>query len=105
MTTETYVTQTHAARLLPEFLEKVTGKSDHRNFQYLLNDQRRGRQPNPIPYEKVRGRILYRVADLKDWAETEAKRERPISSGIYEVEGATGLERLIKLSVAVGSTH
>lgn len=104
MTTETYVTQAHAARLLTEYFEKA-GKPDPRNFQYLLNDQRRGRHPNPIPFEKIRGRIMYRVTDLEEWAAEEAKREKSRSSGVYEVEGATGLERLVKLSVAVATMH
>lgn len=104
MTTETFVTQANAARFLEEFFAKG-GKPDPRNFQYLLNDQRRERYPNPIQFEKVRGRILYRLSDLEEWAAEEAKRDKTTSSGIYEVEGSTSLERLVKLSVAVATMH
>lgn len=100
MTTETYVTQANAERFLKAYFEKH-GKPDSRNFNYLLNDQRRGRCPNPIPFLKVRGRILYLITDLKDWAAREIEREKTLSSGIYKIEGATSLERLAKLSVEV----
>jgi hypothetical protein len=100
MTKEIYVTQANAERFLKAYFEKH-GKPDSRNFNYLLNDQRRGRHPNPIPFEKVRGRILYRVIDLEDWASCEIEREKTLSSGIYEIEGTTGLERLARLSVEV----
>lgn len=104
MTTETYVTQAHAARFLTEYFEKA-GKPDPRDFGYLLNDQRCGKRPDAIPYEKIKGRILYRTSDLEEWAAEETKREKTRGSGIYEVEGSTGLERLVKLSVAVATKH
>lgn len=100
MTTEIYVTQANAERFLKAYFEEH-GKPDSRNFNYLLNDQRRGRYPNPIPYVKVRGRILYLITDLEDWAMKEIEREKNLSSGIYEIEGATSLERLVRLSVEV----
>lgn len=104
MTTETYVTQANAARLLERYFESC-GKPDTRNFQYLLNDQRRGRYPNPIPFVKVRGRVMYRVKDLEEWAAQEAGRDKEMASGVIEVEGDTSLERLVKLSVAVATMH
>jgi hypothetical protein len=100
MTKEIYVTQANAERFLKEYFEKQ-GKPDSRNFNYLLNDQRRGRHPNPIPFVKVRGRILYLLTDLVEWAESEIEREKNLGSGIYEIEGTTGLERLARLSVEV----
>lgn len=100
MITEIYVSQANAARILEAFF-KMHGKPDARNFQYLLNDQRRGRAPNPIPFQKLRGRILYRVTDLQEWAKCEIEREKTLSSGIYEIAGASSLERLVKLSVEV----
>ena len=100
MTKEIYITQANAARLLEAFFEKH-GKPDTRNFQYLLNDQRRGRCLNPIPFVKVRRRILYLVTDLEVWAKCEIEREKTLSSGVLEVEGTTSLERLVKLSVEV----
>lgn len=100
MTKEVYVTQANAERFLKAYFEKH-GKPDSRNFNYLLNDQRRGRCPNPIPFVKVRGRILYLVTDLEDWAASEIEREKILSSGIYEIEVATSLERLVKLSLEV----
>ena len=100
MTTETYVTQANAERFLKAYFEKH-GKPDSRNFNYLLNDQRRGRHLNPISFVKVRGRILYLITDLEDWASCEIEREKTLSSGVYEVAGATELERLVKLTVEV----
>lgn len=104
MATETYLTHSNAARFLEDYLRKH-GTPDPRDFSYLLNDQRRGRRPDAIPYEKLKGRILYRTSDLEGWAEEEAKREKVRSMGIYEVEGGTCLERLVKLSVAVAKMH
>lgn len=104
MTTETYLTQPNAARFLEEYF-KMHGKSDPRNFQYLLNDQRRERYADPIPHLKVKGRILYSESDLQRWAAAEVNREKARSPGIYEVEGCTSLERLVKLSVAVATMH
>jgi hypothetical protein len=100
MTTEIYITQAKAERFLEAYFEKH-GKPDSRNFNYLLNDQRRGRHPNPIPFVKLRGRILYLITDLEDWASREIEREKTLSSGVYEIEGATSLERLVKLGVEV----
>lgn len=100
MTTETYVTQAHAARFLEDYFKRH-GRPDSRNFNYLLNDQRRGRCPNPIPHVKLKGRILYSLIELEDWATAEIEREKILSSGIYEIEGTTNLERLVKLSVEV----
>lgn len=68
MITEIYVTQANAERFLKAYFEKH-GKPDSRNFNYLLNDQRRGRHPNPIPFVKVRGRILYLITDL--WSNSQ----------------------------------
>jgi len=100
MTKEIYVTQANAERFLKAYFEKH-GKPDSRNFNYLLNDQRRGRHLNPIPFVKVRGRILYLIPDLEDWASREIEREKNLGSGIYEIEAHTGLERLARLSVEV----
>lgn len=100
MTKEVYVTQANAERFLKAYFEKH-GKPDSRNFNYLLNDQRRGRYLNPIPFVKVRGRILYLITDLEDWAMKDIEREKNLSSGIYEIDGTTSLERLASLSVAV----
>ncbi len=100
MTTEIYLSQANAARFLEDYFERH-GKPDTRNFQYLLNDQRRGRSPTAIPFVKVRGRILYLITHLEDWAGCEIEREKTLSSGVYEVAGATGLERLVKLTVEV----
>jgi hypothetical protein len=100
MTTEIYITQANAERFLKAYFEE-RGKPDSRNFNYLLNDQRRGRHPNPIPFVKVRGRIFYLVTELEDWASREIEREKTLSSGIYEIEGITSFERLVKLSVEV----
>lgn len=100
MTKEIYVTQANAERFLKAYFEKH-GKPDSRNFNYLLNDQRRGRHPNPIPFVKVRGRVLYLVTDLLDWARSEIEREKNLSSGIYKIEADTSLERLARLSVEV----
>lgn len=100
MKTEVFVSQANAARILEAFF-KMHGKPDSRNFQYLLNDQRRGRCANPIPFQKLRGRILYRVTDLHEWAKCEIEREKTLASGIYKVAGATSLERLAKLSAEV----
>jgi hypothetical protein len=100
MTKKVYVTQANAERFLKLYFEKH-GKPDSRNFNYLLNDQRRGRCPNPIPFVKVRGRIFYLITDLRDWAENEIEREKSLSSGIYQIEADTSLECLAKLSLEV----
>jgi hypothetical protein len=52
--TEVFVSQANAARILEAFF-KMHGKPNSRNFQYLLNDQRRGRAANPIPSKRRAG--------------------------------------------------
>lgn len=96
----TYVTQQRAAKWLAEFFE-LHGKVDSRNYQYLLNDQRRGRYENPIPYLTIKGRIFYAVSDLREWAGAELERIPLEAISEYVIEGDTHLERLVKLSVSV----
>jgi hypothetical protein len=48
MAKKVYVTQANAERFLKLYFEKH-GKPDSRNFNYLLNDQRRGRYPEKFP--------------------------------------------------------
>lgn len=100
MTTETYVTQQKAAEILEShFL--AHGTEPGRNLQYLLNDQRRGRYSETIPFLKVRGRILYRIPDIKEWADSQISKGATPHPGIFVVEGKTELERLAKLSSAI----
>lgn len=100
MASETYMTQPNAIRYL-EDLFAAHGATESRNLVYLLNDQRRGRTRQTIPFLKLRGRVLYRAADLDAWALAEIERERTGHSGIYEIEGATELERLMKLAASL----
>lgn len=100
MTTETFVTQQKAAEILDDYMT-AHGREPGRNLQYMLNDQRRGRGYRPIPFIKLRGRILYRVPDLKEWADYELSKDAMPHAGIFIVEGDTELERLVKLSIEV----
>ena len=97
---ETFLTQAQAARFLQAFFEK-RGKPDPRNFGYLLTDQRRGRSDDPIPHLKLKGRVIYRLSDLESWAEAELVKGKMRSPGVYKVSGATAVERLAKLRVAL----
>lgn len=101
--TETFLTQPNAIRFL-EDLFSAHGAAENRNLVYLLNDQRRGRVREPIPFLKLKGRILYRAADLEAWALAEIERERTTHSGVFEIEGDTELERLLKLATSL-TTH
>ncbi|MCC4115291.1 hypothetical protein LLG90_08015 [Aromatoleum toluclasticum] len=100
MATETFLTQPNAIRFL-EDLFAAHGAAENRNLVYLLNDQRRGRTREAIPFLKLKGRVLYRAADLEAWALAEIERERTSHCGVYEVEGDTEVERLLKLAASL----
>lgn len=101
MTKEIFVTQQKAAEILEEYMANH-GRAAGCNLQYMLNDQRRGRRTyRPIPYVKASGRIMYRVPDLKEWADFELAKDVKTHSGIYVIEGDTELDRIIKLSIEV----
>ena len=95
--TEVFVTQQKAADILAEHFSE-RGREYGRNFQHTLNDQRRSRRRNPIPYVKLKSRVFYRVDDLINWANGVLEYDEKYHSGIYIVEGETELERLVKLS-------
>lgn len=97
---EIYMTQPNAISYVEQLYAKH-GVTETRNLVYLLNDQRRGRSPVSIPFVKLKGRILYRATDLKDWVLGEIERERKRHSGIYEIEGDTEVERLLKLAASL----
>lgn len=101
MTKEIFVTQQKAAEILEDYM-KSHGRSPGRNLMYMLTDQRRGRCTyRPIPFLKISGRVIYRIPDLKDWADYELAKDVKTHSGIYVIEGDTELNRIIKLSIEV----